>query len=37
MIKRPPDRAAAVPIEIVQTETTIKKSPVAQVNLDFMA
>jgi hypothetical protein len=36
-IKRPPDWAAAAPIEVAQTKTRIKKSLVAEVNLEFTA
>jgi hypothetical protein len=36
-IKRPPDWAAAAPIEVAQTKTRIKKSLMLEVNLEFMA
>jgi hypothetical protein len=36
-IKRPRDWAAAVPIEIAQTKTRIRRSVLAEVYLGFMA
>jgi hypothetical protein len=35
-IRRPPDRAAAVPIEAMQTNTRMRKSLVAEVYLGFL-
>jgi hypothetical protein len=36
MMRRPPERVAAVPIEVTQTKTRIKKSVLAEVYLGFI-